>query len=125
MSTVEANLKDGAGQALTSTQSGAQRGLDVNLVNSGVITPSSDFAILFNNWLATTQEKRIDLTTYNNDATNPAYYFAMAADGSLTSDAVWKVARVYLSDKESNGGVPTRIRFRSGVAYDSRASGWT
>jgi len=46
-------------------------------------------------------------------------YHGVAPDGSLTSAAVWSVARFY-----KTAGLITRVRYRTGVVWDNRAVGW-
>lgn len=46
-------------------------------------------------------------------------YHGVAPDGSATSSAVWKVTRFY-----KTAGLITRVRYRTGVAWDSRTAGW-
>lgn len=48
-------------------------------------------------------------------------YHGRAADGAATNTAVWEIVRFY---KDGSGNV-TRWRYRSGVKWDERASGWT
>lgn len=47
-------------------------------------------------------------------------YHGAAADGTATSAASWRVVRFY---RDATGGI-TRVRYRTGVAWDNRASGW-
>lgn len=46
-------------------------------------------------------------------------YHGVAPDGSATDTTVWAVVRFY-----KTAGLITRVRFRTGVAWDSRTSGW-
>lgn len=46
-------------------------------------------------------------------------YHGVAPDGSLTSAAVWSVARFY-----KTAGLITRVRYRTGVVWDNRTAGW-
>lgn len=46
-------------------------------------------------------------------------YHGVAPDGSLITDAVWTVVRFY-----KTAGKITRVRYRTGVAWDSRTAGW-
>lgn len=48
-------------------------------------------------------------------------YHGAAPDGTATSAASWKVVRF---DKDAAGNI-TRVRYRTGVAWDSRAAGWS
>ena len=59
------------------------------------------------------QEIRADETTTDR-------YHGRAEDGTATDSAVWEVVRFY---KNANGDI-VRARYRTGVAWDSRTSGW-
>ncbi len=48
-------------------------------------------------------------------------YHGRAPDGTATSTASWEVVRFY---KDALGKI-TRVRYRSGVAWDSRTAGWS
>jgi hypothetical protein len=47
-------------------------------------------------------------------------YHGAAADGTATSAAAWRVVRLYKA-----GGLITRVRYRTGVAWDARSTGWS
>lgn len=55
------------------------------------------------------------------DETATDDYHGIAADGSLTSAAVWDVVRFY---KDASGKT-TRTRYRTGVVWNNRTAGWT
>lgn len=65
-----------------------------------------------------TEEVRYDIPV---DVANSDIYTGVAADGTLTSSASWTIIRTYF---DANGN-PTRERFRTGVAWDDRTSGWS
>lgn len=46
-------------------------------------------------------------------------YHGAAPDGSATTAPVWDVVRFY-----KTGGLVVRARFRTGVVWDNRMSGW-
>lgn len=74
-----------------------------------------DFAKLLARRLLDSEEMRTDLEPTNTDL-----YLGKAPDSSLTSAAVWDVARVYLSATKN----PTRIRYRANIIWDDRLLGW-
>ena len=48
-------------------------------------------------------------------------YNGRAPDGTATSAPVWEVVRFY----RDAGGTIVRVRYRTGVAWDSRTMGWS
>ncbi len=78
--------------------------------------PLSDFSKLLARQVSNTDELRLDVEPTNTD-----YYVGKNVDGVATSSTTWDVIRIYLSATKN----PTRMRFRQGVAWDSRTSGWT
>lgn len=54
------------------------------------------------------------------DETATDDYHGIAPDGTLTSAASWSVCRFY----KDAAGLITRVRFRTGVAWDNRTLGW-
>ncbi len=76
----------------------------------------SDFGKLLQRVVSNTDELRLDVEPSNTD-----YYIGKNIDGVLTSSATWDVARIYLSATKN----PTRMRFRQGVVWDNRATGWS
>lgn len=54
------------------------------------------------------------------DETTTDDYHGVAADGTLTSSATWSVVRFY-----KTAGLIVRVRYRTGVVWDSRTVGWT
>lgn len=67
------------------------------------------------------QSRSADGTEVRYDLGATDTYIGAAVDGSTTSAAVWTVVRYYLD----TSGNPTRKRTRTGVAWDSRTSGWS
>lgn len=59
------------------------------------------------------EEMRIDTTLTDN-------YHGMATDATAETTASWDVVRFY---KDAGGNI-TRIRYRTGVAWSARSSGW-
>lgn len=74
--------------------------------------PASPFARLLKFEPAAGEEIRRDETATDD-------YHGAAPDGTATSAASWRVARFY-----KTGGLITRVRYRTGVAWDSRTAGW-
>lgn len=61
------------------------------------------------------EELRID------DVSGGDLYHGRAPDSTATSDASWEVVRIY---RDPVTAIVTRVRYRSGVAWDARAAGW-
>lgn len=85
-----------------------------DIATSSLASRLGDFARLLDKQYLDTEEERVDM-----GATD--IYIGVNTDGTATSSATWKIIRVYLD----GSGNPTRRRYRSGVAWDSRTSGWT
>lgn len=85
---------------------------------------SSEFSRISEKRWKDTEEVRFDIPLRNatvNLLRNGSIYIGVAPDGSLTSDPVWTVVRVYFNDNT----LPFRQRIRTTVAWDDRALGWT
>lgn len=54
------------------------------------------------------------------DETSTDDYHGAAPDGTAATAASWKVVRFY-----KTAGLITRVRYRTGVVWNDRASGWT
>lgn len=64
------------------------------------------------------EEVRYDIPAVLADA---SIYLGTATDGTSTAAVSWSVVRYYFDVS----GSPQRARFRSGVAWDDRATGWS
>ena len=92
--------QDSTGQAITATDVGSKRGLDVSIIAGG---SSSDYSILI------------------DEPTAGVMYIGKAATGSATSAAVWQVKKL------TESGTQTSILFAYGSneftnTWDARAS---
>lgn len=90
-----------------------------DLANKGDIEVryASEFARINAKQYDDTEEVRFDIPV---SKVNGVIYVGVAPSGSLESSSVWMVVR---TDFDSNGN-PNRQRYRSGVAWDSRTTGW-
>lgn len=88
---------------------------EVGITGSIVAAPASDFGLLAKATpSANTVEIRFD------DIVAGDLYIGEAPDGTATSAASWKVVRYY----RTATGLLTRLRYRTGVVWDSHTSGW-
>lgn len=92
--------QDATGQAVTATDVGSKRALDVSIIAGG---SSSDYSTLL------------------DEPTTGVMYIGKAATGSSTSDAVWQVKKL------TESGTETSILFADGSSefnniWDARAS---
>lgn len=72
---------------------------------------------ILNKRLEDTEEIRYDVPT---TLTNGNIYLGVATDGTSTAAASWDVVRIYFDGNDN----PTRARLRTGIAWDSRTTGW-
>ncbi len=72
------------------------------------------FATLLNAQALPGQELRLD------DAIGGDLYLGRNDDLAATADQTWEVVRVY----RTATGLTTRIRYRTGVAWDAHTAGW-
>jgi hypothetical protein len=82
---------------------------------AGVAALAPAFDTLLNFRASPGQELRAD------DVSGGDRYHGRANDGAATSAASWEVVRFY----RDSGGNITRTRYRTGVAWDDRAAGWS
>ena len=75
---------------------------------------SNAFATLLNAQAIVGQELRLD------DIPAGDLYIGRNTDSASTAATTWEVIRVY----RTASGLTTRIRYRTGVSWDSHAAGW-
>lgn len=100
---------------LTGQSDGGFLNVPTDTLGRLAVTDGSEFARLLNHRVENNEEIRLDM-----EATATDHYVGVAPDNTPEDQPLWRIIRIYLSvEKEQE-----RMRFRQGVRWDQRTTGW-